>query len=119
MEERLEKALEFANYRQTLNNQLQNTRIRAEGLLTLAKSGGTFKVGQELICFLDYLIRTDLETAVVLDANNVPIQIDNLPAFLKEVTARYHDVTNSYSKEYQEIRKARNVKSILSLKESE
>lgn len=119
MEERLSKALEFANYRQTLNNQLHQTKIRTEGLLTIAKHGGSFKVGQELICFLDYLIRTDKDSAILLDSNNVPIEIEDLHTFLIEVTARYFEVTNDYSKEYQSIRKARNVKSIVDLKETE
>ncbi len=116
MNERLTKALEFANYRQTLNNQLHKTKIKTEGLLTLAKSGGTFKVGQDLICFLDYLIRTDVDGAVLLDINNVPIRIDDLHSFLNEVTARYFEVVNDYAQEYQTIRQSRNVKSIIDLK---
>lgn len=117
MEERLQKALEFANYRQTLNNQLHKSKTKAEGLLIFAKNGGNFKVGQELICFLDYLVRSGMNEATLLDANNIPVQIQDIPSFLKEVTTRYFEVANDYLKEYQTIRKARSVKSILDLKD--
>lgn len=117
MEERLQKALEFANYRQTLNNQLQKLKIRADGQLIFAKNGGSFKINRELIGFLDYLERAGTKEAVLLDDNNTPVSISDVPDFLKEVTKRYFEVTTDYLKEYQEIRKSRNVKSILDLKD--
>jgi predicted HTH transcriptional regulator len=117
MEERLQKALEFANYRQTLNNQLQKLKIRSEGMLIFAKNGGSFTINRELIGFLDYLERTGAKDVVLLDDNNAPVSIDNVSDFLKEVTKRYFEVTTDYLKEYQEIRKARNVRSILDLKD--
>lgn len=115
MNERLEKALEFANYRQTLNSQLHKAKIKTEGLLIMSKNGGTFYVGQELICFLDYLNRLGLAEATIFDRNKAPIQITDVPEFLKEVTTRYFEITNDYFKEYQAIRKARNVKSVLGI----
>jgi hypothetical protein len=113
MNERLEKALEFANYRQTLNVQLHKTKIKADGLLLLSKNGGTFQVGQELICFLDYLIRIGKTKETIFDKNRLPIEITDIPEFLKEATTRYFEVSNDYLKEYQSIRKARNVRAIL------
>ena len=119
MEERLQKALEFANYRQTLNNQLHKAKIKAEGALIYAKNGGQFKIDQSLICFLDFLIRTGHKDANLLDDNSNPVNIDNLEDFLKDITGRYFEVTNDYLREYQSIRKSRNVKSILDLKVDE
>lgn len=119
MEERLQKALEFSNYRLTLNNQLHKARTRAESLLTIAKNGGTFKINQEFICFLDYLVRTGTTKAPLLDTNNIPIEILDIPTFLEEITVRYFEVTNDYLQEYHMIRKSRSVKSILDLKDDE
>lgn len=119
MEERLQKALEFANYSQTLNNQLQKSRIRAEGALIIAKNGGSFKVDQSLICFLDLLERKGMTEANLLDTNNRPVKIEDVSGFLKEVTSRYFEVTNDYLQEYQTVKKSRNVKSVLDLKETE
>ena len=119
MEERLQKALEFANYRQTLNNQLHKIKIKAEGLLMFAKNGGNFSVNQELICFLDYLARSGITETNILDSNGIPVQISDVGVFLKEITQRYFEVTNDYLKEYQSVRKLRNVKSIIGVKEEE
>lgn len=119
MDERLSKALEFANYRQTLNTQLHRIKTKAEGLLILAKNGGSFYVSQELICFLDYLERSGMVQATILDRNKVPVQISDVSSFLKEVSGRYFEVTNDYLQEYQAVRKSRNVKSIIDLKDDE
>ncbi|MFI5405217.1 MAG: hypothetical protein ACHQ1D_01755 [Nitrososphaerales archaeon] len=115
MNDRLEKALEFANYRQTLNTQLNKSKIKTDGLLILAKNGGTFYVSQDLICFLDYLNREGRTRAIIFDRNKLPVEILDIPGFLKEVTTRYFEVSNDFLREYQLIRKARNVKSILEI----
>lgn len=117
MEDRLEQALSFANYRQTLNNQLQKMKIRAEGMLIFAKNGGSFTVTRELICFLDYLVTNEITDAALLDDNNIPVYIDDVPEFLKEITNRYFLVTSDYLKEFQDLRKSRNVRSIINLKD--
>ena len=119
MEERLQQALEFANYRQTLNNQLHKVKIKAEGLLMFAKNGGNFTVNQELICFLDYLVRSKVTEANILDSDNIPVKIEDVGAFLKDVKRRYFEVTDDYLKEYQTIKKLRNVKSIIGVKDEE
>ena len=117
MEERLQKALEFANYRQTLNNQLHKSKIKAEGSLIFAKNGGQFKIDHALICFIDYLVRSGLSEASLLDDNNIPVKVEDLAGFLKDITGRYFEVTNDYLRDYQTIRKSRNVKSIIDLKD--
>ena len=119
MEERLQQALEFANYRQTLNNQLHKVKIKAEGLLMFAKNGGNFIINQELICFLDYLTRSGITEANILDSNNIPVRIEDTESFLNEIRKRYFEVTDDYLKEYQVIKKLRNVKSIIGIKDSE
>jgi hypothetical protein len=113
MDERLKNALEFANYRQTLNIQLNKAKVKTESLLILAKNGGSFHINQELISFLDYLQRQGLSQAVLLDYNNTPIRIEDVDNFLEEVTSRYFEVTNDYLREYQNIKKSRDVKSII------
>lgn len=119
MEDRLQQALAFANYKQTLNNQLHKSRIRAEGQLMFAEAGGKFTINQELICFFDYLTRTGLKEATVLDDNKSPVAIVDTSAFLKKITTRYFEVTNDYLQEAKTIKKSRDVKSILDLKVDE
>lgn len=118
MEERLQKALEFSNYRLTLNNQLHKARTRAESLLTIAKNGGTFKINQEFICFLDFLVRQEKVKAIILDSNKIPVEILDVSAFLEEITVRYFEVTNDYLQEYHQVGKSRSVKSVLDIKDN-
>lgn len=117
MDDKLKQVLDFANYRQTLNNQLQKSKIKTEGALLFSKNGGSFIVGPEFILFLDFLSKTDLPEYVILDKNNIPIKIEDPSKLLKEVLLRYTEVTSSYYKEYQEIKNSRSVKSILKLEE--
>ncbi len=117
MEERLQKALEFANYRQTLNNQLHKAKVQTENLLTIAKNGGTFKIDHQLISFLHSLIQDSVEEVNMLDINNIPVNISDVKEFHNEVKIRYFEVVNDYMQEYQTIRKARNVKTILDIKD--
>ncbi len=116
MDDRLLQALEFANYRHTLNNQLHKLKIKIEGLLIFAEAGGKFTVTRELICFVDYLVREGFEDSVLLDDNKTPTYISNTKEFLSKITARYNEVTNDYFRESQVIKKARDVKSILDIK---
>lgn len=115
MDEKLQKALEFAKYRQTLNNQLRQLKIRAQGQLVYAKNGGSFTVTRELICFFEYVTSRKLKDVAILDDNEMPIKIDDPTEFLTDITARYFEVVNDYHNEYQQIRKSRNVKSIVDL----
>ena len=119
MEERLQQALEFANYRQTLNNQLRTIKIKAEGQLMFSEAGGTFSIDQQLICFLDLLEREEQTTVTLLDDNKSPIQIADVAEFKKKIMTRYFEVTNDYFRETQLIKKSRTVKSILDIKDTE
>jgi hypothetical protein len=116
MDDKLKKALDFANYRQTLNNQLHKLRIKSEGMLIIAEAGGKFTITQELLCFLDYLNRIGSVETILLDDNKSPIKINNVSAFLKKTTDRYFEVTQDYFKEAQIIKKSRTVQSILAIK---
>ncbi len=117
MDNRLQKAVEFANYKQTLNNQLHKLRIKAEGTLMFAEAGGKFTINQQLICFLDYLVRNGYTEATLLDDNNTPVSIKDTALFLKKITTLYFEVTNDYFRESQIIKQSRSVKSILDIKE--
>jgi len=117
IENRLDQALEFANYRQTLNNQLHKLKVKTDGLLLLAEAGGKFTINQQLICFVDFLIRDGREEAVIFDDYGSPIMISNIKEFLKKITSRYYEVANATMQESYAIKKSRNVKSILDIKD--
>ena len=115
MDEKLQKALEFSNYKQTLNNQFRQLKSRTESQLIYAKNGGSFTVNRELICFFEYVVSRNLKEVTILDDNEIPIQIADPKQFLIEITSRYFEVTNDYYIEYQKVKKARNVKTIVDI----
>ena len=52
MSSKLTKALEFANYRKTLNVQHNNLKAKVQTLLNYSINGGTFQIDQVLISFV-------------------------------------------------------------------
>ena len=115
MSSKLEKALEFANYRTTLNVQHNALKAKVQTLLSYSINGGTFEISQELISFIKLLLDKEYTDAVLLDTYNNPIQIENLDDFLEEILSRYFEAVNEYHAEYQKIRKARKVHKLIDL----
>ena len=76
-----------------------------------SKNGSNFTIDQTLITFLDYLVRNGIIDANILDKDNSPVHIEDVPLFLKDITRIYFEVTNDYLAEY------RNVKSIIDIKD--
>ncbi len=113
MDPKLERALEFSQYRETLNNQMQALKSQVEAKLLYSINGGTFKVSAELITFVNLLISKGQAESVLLDVNTTPILIDDLAEFQTDLLSRYHEVTNDYLTQYNKIRKARSVKKLV------
>ena len=107
MSTRLTKALEFANYRTTLNNQQSQLKAKIQSQLSYSINGGSFTINRELITFVKLLIDDGEKEAVLLDIYNNPINL-SLESF-------YEEATNDYYAEYEKLRKARKVHKILDL----
>ena len=113
---RLTKALEFANYRITLNNQQAQLKAKVESLLSYSINGGTFTIDTNLITFCKILLDEGDKEAILLDIYKNPISVD-LESFYDEIKSRYYEVTNEYYAEYEKLRKARKVHKVLDLNE--
>lgn len=114
MTTRLTKALEFANYRITLNNQLAVLKAKTQSLLSYSTNGGTFSIDPALITFCKQMLDQDTTDIVLLDIYQNPIRV-SLSEFVDEITSRYFEVTNDYHAEYEKLKKARQVSKILDL----
>ncbi len=120
MSERLTKALEFANYRLTLNNQITALRSKVQTKLIYSINGGTFTISRDLITFVESLIRKDYKSDVVLIDNfQNPIMIEDLDDFLENITSKYFEVTNDFHAEYIKLRQARKVQKLLDIEQDE
>jgi len=114
MQEQLDKALEFANYRQSFAIQRKTLKEKVEAQLTYGFNGGIFKIDRSLLNFVEMLInKSRKENVVLLDMNDNPILIDDLTKFSDEIFDRYFSATFTYLEEYQKIKKARSVEKLL------
>lgn len=114
MDQRLEKALEFSNYRQTLSIQRKNLKERIAGKLTYGHAGGIFKIDRSLLVFVQMLIDQGRTKDVpLLDLNENPVLIPDLEIFKDEIFDRYFSSTYEYFVEYQKIKSSRTVEKLL------
>ena len=95
MSTRLTKALEFANYRTTLNNQKAQLKAKTQSLLSYSINGGSFTIDIPLLTFCKQLIDEGHEEVVLLDIYENPIKVD-IENFYDEISSRYFEVTNEY-----------------------
>jgi len=114
MQDEFQKALDFSNYRQTFAIQRKTLKEKIDAKLTYGHNGGIFKIDRTLLNFVEMLIYKDRsEDVVILDVNDNPILVNDLIKFREEIFDRYFSATNEYFEEYQKIKKARSVESLL------
>jgi len=111
--EKLENALSFANYRQTLSNQKAKLQDQCEAQLNFAYNGGLFYINESLISFVNSFITDGKESMCVLDSNKTPIEITDLKDFQTKLHSRYFESVNEYFRSYQELAQKRKVKALV------
>ena len=114
MDQRLQHALDFANYRQTLTVQRKTLKEKIDSKLTYGYNGGLFKIDQTLLCFVNMLESTGrTENIVLIDSNDNPILIENLSEFKDEILDRYFTSSNEYYNEYKKLKSSRTVEKLI------
>ena len=116
MDDQLQKALEFSNYRQTYAIQRKILKEKIDARLTYGYNGGIFKIDRSLLVFVQMLIDQDRTNGIpLIDSNNNPILIDDLIAFKDEILDRYFTSTFEYFSQYQTLKSSRSVEKLLDL----
>lgn len=113
MDERLERALDFANYRRTLSNQKKNVISRMKVLQTVHHNSGAFFADANTIAFVNALIQAGKKTAILLDTKENPIEIADLQEFLELLVGHYVEATNEYKVQIDKLKKSRDIKKIM------
>lgn len=115
MDQQLKEALNFSNYQQTFSIQKKVLKEKIAAKLTYGFNGGLFRIDRTLLTFVDMLCTKGRTSgAVLLDANENPVLVDDLEAFREELFQRYFEVTNEYFDQYQKIKKSRSVEKLIS-----
>lgn len=116
MDERLEKAYEVANYMATLSNQKRIIKEELDQQLVYYTNGSCFKVDQSLISFTKAVIDLGHTREIVfLDSNQVPVVIEDVEQFLKNIVDVYFEAVNAYSAKTIEIKSKRKLTDLINL----
>lgn len=115
MTENFEKAFELANLMTVVANQKLALLEEFEHSTLFFHNGGCFKANQSLISFLTSLKDLNQTTAVLIDVNNLPIHVEDLEKFRKDIVSCYFEASNKYLAGYQTIQRNKNIKNILDL----
>jgi hypothetical protein len=114
MNDKLEKALEFSNYKKTLAVKRQTIKEKLESRLIYGFAGGMFRIDQSLMNFVQMLLDQDRKTGVpIIDSNGNPILIADLVKFREEIFDRYFQATLEYFQEFENIKKSRSVEKLV------
>jgi hypothetical protein len=114
MDNRLNDALAFANYRLTLQVQRQNIEARVNAALIVSYQNAIFKSTQTLITFVG-LRATRAEKLLVEDNSGNVIQIENPNEFLTALLTAYDSAMELKQQELQKLKSARSTAKIVGL----
>jgi hypothetical protein len=113
MDQRLKEAIEYSNYRLTLATHKKNIRLRAEAIQLVSDSGGMFRSSEQLILWLDYLIRSGTEQYVLNDSNDQPVLVKDLVALHKKLADGHAKSMNLLHAENEKIKRARTIEKVV------
>ena len=112
---RLEKALDFSNTMQTFNLAKNNLKVKTQNLLSYSTNGGTFRVSQDLIGFMNFVVSSGKTETILLDKNDIPIKIEDTEKFLEDISSLYFESVNEYYNDYQKLRSSRKIEKVLEI----
>ena len=115
MDDKLKEALEFSNFRLTLNNQKQNLKQRMQTMLTIGYDGNMFTARLELINFVKQLLDLDVKQYIFLDDNENPVLVKDLLDFHSKLLSSYTEAMNEYYVENEKLKKLRDTKKLVGL----
>ena len=112
MDSKLEKALEFANFSQTLQNQKNILLKQYQDNCYHYQDGCAFEVTPDLILFCNFILSKD-KPLVLLDSNCTPVEINNPKQFIDDIVDVYIQSTNKYLIAYNKFKSNKKVKGLL------
>ncbi len=117
MDDKLKAALEFSNYRLTLNDQKQNLKQLMNTMLTIGYMSSLFTAKLELINFVKQLLDMGVERYIFLDDNENPVLVGDLKEFHDKLFSAYTEALNEYYVENEKLKKQRDTKGLVGLNE--
>jgi len=113
MDKRLEKALDFSNFRMILLTRQENLKVLMNNKLMLNYGGGLFKVDKELISFVALALLSKNRNPIFIDENDIPIKIEDIEDFAEKAAAKYDKAIEQYYNSYQKLNEAREIRKVI------
>jgi hypothetical protein len=113
VDEKLSKALDFSNVMLTHQAQKNNLKEQYYASIDTYHNGSKFLATPALISFCTSLLQLKQETAILIDCNDLPCNIENLKQFTDELVDCYATATNVYLNEYNNIKVKRSITDII------
>ncbi len=108
MDTELKQAIEKSDYMRTFQNQKRLIKEKYKKECILYYNGGMFILTQQFVFCLQESI-----TDIIIDANDIPVKIENNEDFLETVLHTYKEATERYYDAYLELCKFRDAKGLL------
>ena len=115
MDERLEKALDFSKFIETQANQKNILLKNYKSNLIYYAYGHKFVATPNFINFVNLLASMGEKQVVVIDDNDVPVYVDDVNEFYKELLETYVYASSKYANEFKTIKSNRSVEGLASL----
>lgn len=109
MDERLEKALQVANFTLTFNNQKELIKQQFKIDIEYHENGHRFVADLELINFLSTLVNLEINQTVLIDENGNPYQVSDVAELRKKLLNNYFQASNKFYTDFNELKKKRTV----------
>ena len=112
MDEKLSKALEFANYTRTFEDQKRLLKEKYFDSLIHYYNGGQFTVGKTLVTFVSLLLEKQADT-ILIDDNDNPIKVEDLQKFYDDIVDLYFQSSNSYYTNLHNLKSKRSIEKLV------
>lgn len=112
MDEKLSKALEFANYTRTFEDQRRLLKEKYFDSLVHYKNGGQFTVDKTLMTFVSLLLEKQ-SSAILIDDNDNPINIADLKEFTDDIFSLHFQSINAYYTGLHELKSKRSIEKLV------
>ena len=109
----LSEFISRAKYNLSINAQVAILKNKFTQATTVAVNGGQFHITEARLMFNSYILSSGNTTTVLIDDNNTPIRIDDLPALQQSWQWSWNSATNEFLAEYTKLRKARRVEQLI------
>ena len=114
MDSRLEKALDFANFRTILSTRQKNLKRLFDNKLLFHYNSGIFKATPEFLAFVNIIMqRGKMDGFIFIDQNDTPIHIKDLDAFYNVAFNKYKVAVKQYYDSSQKLAEAKDIRKVL------